>query len=86
MLEVSNPAVQSLPGRQGVDNVGDLHQVVVLHPDSGDLPGPPGQHRPESRLLHLDVQDSDCSEELLCQQSMSELVLYGIRLLAQATL
>ena len=57
MLEVSDPAVQSLPGRQGVDNVGDLHQVVVLHPDSGDLPGPPGQHRPESRLLHLHVQD-----------------------------
>ena len=37
-----------------------------------------------SRLVHLDVEE--CSEEMLRQQSYAMVVLYGIRLLAQASL
>ena len=45
--------------------------------------------RPWTRVVHLDVEE--CSEELLRQQSYAiknhvGLVLYGIRLLAQASL
>ena len=50
VLEVADPALQPLLLGQSVDDVGDLHQVVVLHPDSGHLPGICCPHSPVGRV------------------------------------